>query len=63
MILIADPEYFLRRLKNYDLQKTHPRIIKKVKDEYMQHPDFTEAKTRNQSIGTWKLYNWSKNVI
>lgn len=55
--LISDIK-FLDRLKSYDKDKIPPSIMKKIRDKFMNHPDFQPEVVKNVSSACEGLCKW-----
>ena len=53
---------FLESLKEYDKENVAPPIMKKIREKYVNNPDFEPAVIRNVSSACEGLCKWVKAV-
>ena len=59
---MANPNEFLAQLKNFDKDHLPLKVWKKLRDQYMCDPDFTEEALRNISTVCAGLFCWIQAI-
>ena len=56
---IKDPAFFIKEVKEFDVNMMKESTIKKVRDIYFKRPDFNPKEVTGKSFPTGKLCEWA----
>ena len=55
--LLGDSK-FIQRLKDYDKDNIDPKVIKKLRDKFIDNPDFQPDQVKKASVAAFGLCKW-----